>query len=373
MNWVVRRHKLLDHLRTDALPIRLKPRRMRLLIGLLLTVASGVMAGSVMAPMKFMRKYQFEHFWVVYSLAGTVLIPWGLAVATVPHLLGTYGQLPWRVLLLPPSCAFSWGMASMLSGLCVSRIGLSLSYALVIGVGASAGLLVPLSYFSPQTFRSAAGYLILLGVGVMIGGLTLVTRAGQQRERGPQGQLACATGSASSHRNKYFLWIVMATVAGVLSAGLNFSFAFGQQVAKAAQAAGASGTNATYAVWSLAMMGGMLPNLAYPILLCARHNSWRHFASSPKTDVPLAVLMGVLFMGSTAVYGAGALRLGVLGTSVGWGIMQILQIVVGNLFGFLTGEWKAAPSESVRSVLAGLGVLVIASSLIAFGNYLYVG
>lgn len=336
-------------------------------------MVSGAMAGSVMTPMKFMRKYHYEQYWVVYSLTGTVLIPWGLAVAAVPDLLGAYGHLPWRVLLLPPSCAFSWGIASMLAGLCVSRIGLSLSYALVIGVGASAGLLVPISYFSPQTFRTPAGYLILLGVAVMIGGLALVTRAGQQRERSSQGQLATATNSASYHRDRYFLWVVMATVAGVLSAGLNFSFAFGQEVARAAQAAGASGTSATYAVWSLAMMGGMVPNLGYPIILCARNNSWRLFASSPKTDIPLGVLMGVLFMGSTAVYGAGALRLGVLGASVGWGIMQIMQIVVGNLFGFLTGEWKAAHSGSVRLVLAGLGVLVIASMLIAFGNYLYVG
>jgi L-rhamnose-H+ transport protein len=345
---------------------------MELLIGLLLVMVSGAMAGSVMTPMKFMRKYRFEHYWVVYTLTGMVLIPWALAVMAVPDLLGTYNLLRWRVLVLPPSFAFSWGVASMLSGLCVSRIGLSLSYALVVGVGASAGLLVPISYFSPQTFRTPAGYLILLGVGVMIGGLALVTRAGQQRERSSQGQLATATNSASSHRNRYFLWVVLATVAGILSAGLNFSFAFGQEVVAAATAAGASGTNATYAVWSLAMTGGMLPNLAYSLMVCERNHSWRFFASSPKTDIPLGVLMGALFMGSTAVYGTGAAKLGVLGASVGWGIMQIMAIVVGNLFGFLTGEWKAAHSGSVRLVLAGLGVLVVASILMAFGNCLYV-
>jgi len=346
---------------------------MQLLVGLLLTMISGAMAGSVMTPIKFMRRYQFEHYWMVFGLTGTVLIPWTLAYVTVPGLFRIYGQLPWHVLLLPPMFAFSWGIASMLAGLCVSRIGLSLTYAMVIGVGAAAGLLVPLLYFSPQTLRTPAGYLILLGITVMMGGLALVTRAGQEREKDTQNQLAktAAANPASSKQRRYFLWVVIAMTAGVLSAGLNFSFVFGQEIAKAAQTAGASGTNATYAVWSLAMIGGMVPNLLYPIMLCTRNGSWRTFVSSPQTDIPLSMLMGFLFIGSTAVYGVAALHLGALGASVGWGIMQIMQIVVGNLFGFLTGEWKAAHSRLVRLMLTGLAVLVIASILMALGNYLY--
>lgn len=345
---------------------------MSLLTGFILVLLSGVMAGSALSPIKFVRSYRFENYWLIYGLVGTVIIPWGLALSATPHLLEVYSQLPWKVLLLPPVFAFSWGIASMLGGLCVSRIGLSLSYALVIGIGASAGSLVPLLYFSPQTLHTPAGHYILSGIAVMLGGLVLVTWAGQQKESRsarrdgvPDSRNISGTG-----QHNYVAWVLTAVFAGILSAGLNFSFAFGQGVAIAARAAGASATSATYPVWALAMLGGMIPNLVYPAVLCFRNRSWNVFLGSPRSDFPLSISLGVLFMGSTVLYGLGAVRLGLLGTSVGWGIMQIMQIVVGNLSGFLTGEWKLAGPKPVRLMIAGVAVLVAASVVMAYGNYI---
>ena len=151
---------------------------MSLVTGFILILLSGVMAGSALTPIKFVRKYRFENYWLIYGLTGTVVIPWTLALSVTPHLVTVYSQLPWKVLLLPPAFAFSWGIASMLGGLCVSRIGLSLSYALVIGIGASAGSLVPLLYFSTQTIHTNVGHYILLGIDVMFVGLALLTWCG---------------------------------------------------------------------------------------------------------------------------------------------------------------------------------------------------
>ena len=343
------------------------------LTGFVLVLLSGVMAGSALSPIKFVRKYRFENYWLIYGLVGTVVIPWGLALVATPHLFEVYSQLPWRVLLLPPAFAFSWGIASMLGGLCVSRIGLSLSYALVIGIGASAGSLVPLLYFSPQTLRTPAGHYILMGIAVMLCGLVLVTWAGRQKESRSAGLDRVPDNREDQSRtvqHNYVVWVVMAVFAGILSAGLNFSFAFGQGVAAAARTAGASATSATYPVWALAMLGGMLPNLIYPGVLCFRNRSWNIFHAAPRSDLALSISLGVLFMGSTVLYGLGAVRLGLLGTSVGWGIMQIMQIVVGNLSGFLTGEWNRAGTHAVRLMIAGVAVLVAASGVMAYGNYI---
>jgi L-rhamnose-H+ transport protein len=346
---------------------------MSLATGFMLVLLSGIMAGSALSPIKFVRKYRFENYWLIFGLIGTAIIPWVLALSMTPHLSAAYAQVSWKGLLLPPAFALSWGIASMLGGLCVSRIGLSLSYALVIGIGASAGSLVPLLYFSPQTLHTAAGRCILLGIAVMLGGLTLVTWAGQQKEL----QSVAGSKAADIRRShdpvrdrSYAAWVLIAVLAGILSAGLNFSFAFGRDVGIAAQREGASVTTATYAVWALAMLGGMIPNLVYPCVLCFRNASWNVFLASPGKDFILSILLGVLFMGSTVLYGLGAVRLGLLGTSVGWGIMQITQIIVGNLSGVLTGEWKSAGTRPLRSMSAGVAVLVIASMVMAYGNYI---
>src|SRR5581483_4784060 len=152
-------------------------------LGLALVFVSGIMAGSTLSPIKFMRRYKFENYWLIHSLVGTVVIPWALALFTIPNLLHLYAKLPLSELVLPPAFAFTWGIASTLGGLCVARIGLSLTYALVIGFGAVAGALVPLLYFTPHTLFTSAGHFIVAGVVVMILGLFIVARAGRAKEQ----------------------------------------------------------------------------------------------------------------------------------------------------------------------------------------------
>jgi L-rhamnose-H+ transport protein len=272
---------------------------MTFFIGLLLVIISGAMAGNVLTPIKFMRKYRFENYWLIHSLVGTVIIPWALAIATIPGLFRVYSHLPWSTLLVPPLFAFSWGIASTLGGLCASRIGLSLTYALIIGVGAAAGTLVPLLYFSPGTFNTSAGKFIVLGVAVMVVGLILIARAGGAKEAREKSSAAGEHRSAErgeTIQGPFLAGLIMALLAGLLSAGLNFSFAFGQRITAAALAAGASSGNATYAVWPLAMLGGMIPNIAWATIGLVRNKSWHQFRESAETDFPLAVLMGTLFM-----------------------------------------------------------------------------
>jgi L-rhamnose-H+ transport protein len=60
--------------------------------------------------------------------------------------------------------------------------------------------------------------------------------------------------------------------------------------------------------------------------------------------------------------------LGALGTSVGWALFQIFNIIMANTSGILTGEWKAAPPDALRRLLFGLALLAAATALIAAGN-----
>jgi L-rhamnose-H+ transport protein len=346
---------------------------MATLIGLTFVLLAGAMVGSAMVPIRFMRTYQFENYWAIYNLMATVLLPWGLAFATVPNLLGVYRQLSLGTLLVPPFFAFAWGIASTLGGMCISRIGLSLTYALMSGIGASAGALVPLVYFSPETLRTKAGKCLLLGVTFMIIGVVIVAKAGREKEKRERAESATQEAKPipkSFIHGSFAIGLAMTIVGGLLSTGLNFCFAFGQRISAAAVRANASKMNATYAVWAIAMLGGMIPTLAYSLLLCARHKSWKQFARSPITDVSLSVAMGMLFVGSIACYGLGALKLGLLGTSVGWAIMQVTQLAVANLAGFLFGEWKKAGTDVVRMMFIGLTVLTAASGVLAYSNYL---
>ena len=61
--------------------------------------------------------------------------------------------------------------------------------------------------------------------------------------------------------------MLIAVVSGLLAALLNIALAFGGDIVQLARLQGAPAAWAVFAVWPLALMGGLLINLAYSIYL----------------------------------------------------------------------------------------------------------
>jgi hypothetical protein len=43
-------------------------------------------------------------------------------------------------------------------------------------------------------------------------------------------------------------------------------------------------------------------------------------------------------------------------------------LIIANVFGFITREWKAAPARAVRTLYVGLEILVMAIVVLAIGS-----
>jgi L-rhamnose-H+ transport protein len=162
--------------------------------------------------------------------------------------------------------------------------------------------------------------------------------------------------------------LMLAIVCGILAPMVNYSFAFGQDIAARAIVMGITPVRAVYTVWPVTLAGGLLPNLVYSVYLLRKNGSWKLFREYPLHDSGLATLMGVFWMGSIAIYGVATVYLGALGTSVGWGLFQIFMIMTANLGGVLTGEWTAAPKSARRTLYVGLALLTVATVMLAGGN-----
>jgi L-rhamnose-H+ transport protein len=310
--------------------------------------------------MKFVRRWQWENTWFVFTLVSLVLCPWLLAVILVPGLGHVYASLAPREFAVPLLFGFGWGIAQALFGLSVVRLGLALSYAIIVGLGASLGTLIPLFFGHSEIVGTTKGVLILAGVGVMIAGIVVASVAGRQRERAQAGEIRRFSGS-------YRLALFSAVLCGLMAPMINFAFAFGQGIAEAAVRQGVSPARAAYAVWPVALAGGVLPNLGYCIFLLHTRRTWKQFRFV-LPDSGLATIMGVFWMGAMAIYGVSSVRLGELGTSVGWALFQIFMIMTANASGLLSGEWKGAPKRAVRGLGVGLVLLAVATGIIAAGN-----
>jgi L-rhamnose-H+ transport protein len=148
---------------------------------------------------------------------------------------------------------------------------------------------------------------------------------------------------------------------------LNYSFAFGQGIAQAAVRLGNQPVHSAYAVWPIGLAGGFLPNAAYSLWLLFKNRTWPLFRCA-RADLLWSCLMGILWMGAFALYGMSASLLGTLGTSVGWGLLQIFMIITATLAGALTGEWQQASRSAKLLLSSGLASLTVAIVLLAVGS-----
>jgi L-rhamnose-H+ transport protein len=325
--------------------------------GVSLVMVAGLMSGSCMLPSKFVRAWKWENMWLVFSVVSLVIIPWILAIAFVDRLFETYRALALQQLAIPILLGAGWGIAQILFGVSVKRLGLGIAYAIIVGLGAVLGMLVPLFVQQRALANEHVLRLILSGVVVMSIGIFLTAWSGQIKER------ATAIPQSPSH-GSYLAAVFLAVLCGLLAPMLNYSFAFGQDIAKTAEVFGNQPVHAAYAVWPIGLAGGLIPNAVYSLWLLGKNGTWALFHSTPP-DFLRSSLMGVLWMGAFALYGMSATYLGALGTSVGWGLLQIFMIMTATIAGVLTGEWKHA-CRSARLLLgSGIASLTVAIVLLA--------
>jgi L-rhamnose-H+ transport protein len=327
-------------------------------LGLLLTLIAGLFSGNCMLPMKFAKRWPWENTWLIFAVVSLLLLPWALAFVLVNDVGGVYAALPPSAFAAPFGFGVGWGFAQLLFGLSIARLGLALGYAIIVGLGALLGTLVPLLVKNREVLGTGRGTLILSGVAIMMLGLAVSARAGKARE----GSGGLAAGGS------YVVALVVAVLCGLMAPMLNYAFAFGQSIAEVAVRQGASPQTAGYAVWPIALLGGLIPNAAYSGWLLSRNGTWKRFRGTWSPDVWFGCLMGVMWMSAFAIYGVSSVYLGPLGTSIGWALFQIFMIMTANLSGVLTGEWKDAPAPARQGMWTGLALLAVATVVIACGN-----
>lgn len=330
-----------------------------LLLGVPLVMIAGFMSGCCMLPVKFVNSWKWENVWLVFSILSLVVIPWFLALAFVGRLFDTYRALSAHQLVVPMLLGAGWGIAQILFGVSVKRLGLGIAYAIIVGLSAVLGTVVPFFVQQRGLAKEHTLELIICGVLIMAIGIALTAWRGQINE-------SAAPVRKPVHRS-YPIAIFLAVPCGLMAPMLNYSFPFGQDIAKVAQAFGNRPVRAAYAVWPVGLAGGLVPNLFYRAMLPFKNHTWGLFRSNPR-DSFRSSLMGVLWMGAFATYGMSATFLGALGTSVGWGLLQIFMIMTAILAGVFAGEWRYASRSAKLLLGTGITGLTIATVLPAVSN-----
>jgi L-rhamnose-H+ transport protein len=332
-----------------------------LLWGIGMVTLAGILQGSFAVPMKRMSGWRWENSWSLFALFGLIVFPWIINFATVPNVISVYAGVSTSTLIKVLVFGLLWGVGATLFGLGISRVGMALGFALILGITASFGSLFPLAILHPEQLVAKRGLALIVGTVIMLVGLVFLALAGRTREND--------LGRATSVRSGFTAGLVICVFSGIFSSMMNFSFVFGDELRLRALDAGASNAMAANPIWALTVSGGFVANFLYCVYLLNKNRTWAVFReANPTTYWMLGILMGLLWFGGIVLYGTGAASLGVLGGIVGWPIFMTIDIIAALFWGAVSGEWKSASRRALIYNWTGVGFLLVAIAIISAGN-----
>jgi L-rhamnose-H+ transport protein len=337
-------------------------------LGFILAVLAGGLNGSFALPMKRTTRWAWENTWLVYSIVGMVLVNWVIASRTVPGLATVYARSGPGVLAMVLIFGSIWGIANLLFGLGIDLVGISLTFPICIGLSTALGSLIPMAR-RPEVFGTPAGMATTAGVAVILAGVLVCALAGIQKDA--QESRAAADPGARAASGRFVRGLIVVVLAGFFDPMLNFAFVFGDRIKEEAVSLGASSGAEADAIWTLALLGSFLVNATYCGLLLWRNRTWpRYWQKTTLSHWWLAALMGLIWMLSITLYGRGAAMMGPLGGSIGWAVFYGCIILSSSVWGILSGEWRGGRGRPLRTMAAGLGVLLAAVIILGYANAL---
>jgi len=341
---------------------------MGILSGILTAGLGGTAAGSLGWPMKLMKKFQFEQIWLPGMLFGLLLIPWTITFVFCPNAATALGSVDLWVFVKANIFSLAWGIGNVLLGISLVRIGSSLSFAILSGIGIPLGVIIPMVFKGSGVFEQApdlfspTGMVILAATVLMLAGVIFVTLAGFGRDK------MLKTNNEKS--GDFLGGLIMCIVSGICSVGPAFAFVYSQaHIRNAMIEQGAGEWPASIAVWASSMFLGVMVNVLYPVFLMTKKKTWHVLKENPK-EIGLSLIVGFNLFLAFGLWGLGMLLLGPLGASLGFGLYFAFQILAAQGLGWISGEWKGVKGKPISLMIIAVVILLIASVIMAYAAVL---
>ena len=343
---------------------------MTVLLGVLFHALGGFASGSFYLPYKKVNNWAWESYWLVGGLFSWLAAPLVLGGLTVPHLGAVLSQAPAATLAWTYFWGLLWGVGGLTFGLAMRYLGLSLGMAVTLGLCAVFGTLVPPIWLGtfPGLAASTSGQMILAGLGVCVAGILVCGRAGMMKEK----SLTQEEKTASIAEFDLRKGLLVAVFSGVMSACFSFGLTTGAPLAKLAVAAGTNPLFENNATLVVILLGGLTTNALWCVYLNLKNRTYTDYLnpSFPALrNVVFCALAGLTWYFQFFFYGMGDSQMGTYKFS-GWTLHMAFIIVFSSMWGLLLHEWRGSNQATLRTIATGIGIVILSTVVVGYGNYL---
>ena len=341
---------------------------MTTILGLLLIFIGAFSSGSFAVPFGGIKGWKWENYWLSTGLFSFIILP----IIVCLLLVNNFGQL---ISTVPASDFWAifimgavYGIGSLTFGLSMRYLGLSLGYALSLGLMAAIGTLVPpaLDGRFGMLIDTFNGNMVLVGILISLVGIAGIAIAGYQKDQ--------YNSKKEKDKNSEFNFkkgVIAALLTGVLASAMSLGIEKGNGVSKLAIE---SGTNPLFSgnpTMLIMLLGTFITTLVWCTYLMIKNKTLLEFkkysiAISFK-NIAMTALAGSLWYLQFIFFGAGKSMLGQY-TFAAWGILMAFTIVIAMLWGLFKGEWKGIPSKTRMIMFISLGIIIAGTFIIGWFN-----
>jgi L-rhamnose-H+ transport protein len=338
--------------------------------GLLLIGAGAFTSGSFAIPFGKIKEWKWETYWLVYSFGAYTLFPLVACMLFTPRFMDIYRGVPADVILKVFISGIIYGVGNLSFGLSLRYLGLSLGYALSLGLMLAIGTLVPplIDGRLVEMLQSSGGNLLIAGVLVACLGIALSGWAGFMKDK----IVSAAEKQKSISEFNLFKGILAAILVGITGSAMSLGFEQGMPVAEYAEKTGIDPLFVTMPVMILLLSGTLVTTIVWCFWLGLRNRSLKDYSGiKPSSTLVLnytfALLAGLLWFSQFILFGMGKSKMGKF-TFTSWGILMALTIVFATLWGLYRKEWKGAPAKIYLVMIISLLIIIGSSFMIGISG-----
>jgi L-rhamnose-H+ transport protein len=335
-----------------------------LLIGLLIIAVGSFGQSSSYVPIKKIKDWSWESFWLVQGIFAWLVFPLLGALLALPadgslfDLLYSGGA--WEAIVF----GVLWGVGGLTFGLSMRYLGVALGQSIALGTCAAFGTVFP-ALLSGKDLLHGDGLLLLAGVSVTLAGIAVIGYAGTLRAK----NMSEEEKKAAIKDFALTKGLLVALLAGVMSACFALGLDAGTPIKETALAGGVNPLYAGLPVIFLVTFGGFLTNACYCIRQNIKNKTGKEYLNSRVlvNNVFFCVVAGLLWY--SQFFGLESGKSFLAGSPVllafSWSILMSLNVLFSNVWGIVLKEWKGVGKSTVVVLVTGLLILVLSIIIIA--------
>ncbi|MBY5959518.1 L-rhamnose/proton symporter RhaT [Membranicola marinus] len=352
---------------------------MNILIGVIYHFIGGTAAGSFYMPYTRVKKWAWETMWIVGGFFSWLIVPLLAAWLTVPGFAGIISSTSSTTLWWTYVMGIFWGIGGLTYGLGVRYLGMSLGNSVILGLTAAFGALLPSVYYDifpsdgkvsfTEMLQSDWGQYVLIGVVICLVGIAVSGRAGIMKENELSAQEKEREKRTGTGEFNVGLGLIVAVVSGVLSACFNYGIEIGKPMADMAVDRGVNPLFQNNVIFVVLLWGGLTTNFIWCTFLNFKNKTYTDYTDKKaplKANYLLSALAGLTWFLQFFFYGMGESKLGNGASS--WIVHMAFIILVANVWGLVLKEWKGVSNKTLRTVILGILIIVLAIAFVGYGN-----